>query len=61
MTKGKDYGLARLRLAASPLYLRKEEVQRGIDLMLLGHARLMMAADPIMRDAGLGGGATPTP
>jgi DNA-binding MarR family transcriptional regulator len=54
MTKGKDYGLARLRLAASPLYLRKEEVQRGIDLMLLGHARLMMAADPIMRDAGLG-------
>ncbi len=49
-----DYGLARLRVSASPLYLRGEEVRRGVDLLLLGHARLMLTIDPHLRDAGLG-------
>lgn len=49
-----DYGLARLKVAASPLYLRGEEVRRGVDLMLLGHARLLLAIDASLREAGLG-------
>ena len=49
-----DYGLARLRVAASPLYLREAEVRRGVDLLLLGHAQLLRVIDPLLRDAGLG-------
>lgn len=49
-----DYGLARLRAAASPLYLREAEVQRGVALLLLGQAHLMREIDPLLREAGLG-------
>jgi DNA-binding MarR family transcriptional regulator len=51
---GADYGLARLRVAASPLFLRAAEVRRGVDLLLLGHAHLLRAVDPLLREAGLG-------
>lgn len=49
-----DYGLARLRVSASPLFLRPAEVQRGVDLLLLGHSQLLRAADAVLRDAGIG-------
>ena len=49
-----DYGLARLRVSASPLFLRPAEVQRGVDLLLLGHSQLQRAADAVLRDAGIG-------
>ena len=49
-----DYGLARLRVSASPLFLRPAEVQRGVELLLLGHGQLLRAADAVVRDAGIG-------
>lgn len=49
-----DYGLARLRVAASPLFLRDEEVARGVGLLLLGQSHLFRAIDPMLRDAGIG-------
>jgi DNA-binding MarR family transcriptional regulator len=49
-----DYSIARLRVAASPLFLRPAEVQRGVELLLLGHSQLMRAADEVLRDAGIG-------
>ncbi len=49
-----DYSIARLRVAASPLFLRPTEVQRGVELLLLGHGQLVRAADPVLRGAGIG-------
>ncbi len=49
-----DYGLARLRVSASPLFLRPAEVQRGVELLLLGHSQLLRAADGVLRDAAIG-------
>ena len=49
-----DYSIARLRVAASPLFLRPAEVQRGVELLLLGHGQLVRAADPVLREAGIG-------
>ena len=51
---GDDYGLARLRVSASPLYLRDAEVARGIALLLLGQSHLLRAIDGQLRDAGIG-------
>lgn len=53
-TSHADYGLARLRVSASPLFLRDAEVRRGVDLLSLGYAHLLHAVDPLLRDAGLG-------
>ena len=49
-----DYGLARLRVAASPLFLRDAEVQRGVDLLLLGQSHLLRTIDAALRTDGLG-------
>ncbi|MEQ1687508.1 MAG: helix-turn-helix domain-containing protein [Sphingopyxis sp.] len=49
-----DYDLARLRVAASPLFLRDEEVMRGVGLLLLGQSHLLRTIDPMLRDAGIG-------
>lgn len=49
-----DYSIARLRVAASPLFLRPAEVQRGVELLLLGHGQVMRAADGVLRDADIG-------
>lgn len=48
------YRLSRLNIAASPLYLRGAEVRRGLDLLMLGQAQLAAAADPLLKDKGLG-------
>jgi DNA-binding MarR family transcriptional regulator len=49
-----DYALSRLKVAASPLYLREAEVQRGVALLLLGQSHLLRAIDPELRAAGIG-------
>ncbi|MFM6853983.1 MAG: MarR family winged helix-turn-helix transcriptional regulator [Sphingopyxis sp.] len=49
-----EYGLARLRVAASPLFLREAEVQRGVALLLLGQSHLLRVIDGLLRDAGIG-------
>lgn len=49
-----DYGLARLKVSASPLYLREAEVRRGVDLLLLGQSHLVRSIDAALRDAGIG-------
>lgn len=49
-----DYGIARLRVSASPLFLRPAEVQRGVDLLLLGHGQVMRSSEPVLKDAGIG-------
>lgn len=49
-----DYGLARLKVSASPLYLREAEVRRGVDLLQLGQSHLLRAIDPLLREAGIG-------
>lgn len=49
-----DYALSRLKMAASPLYLRDAEVQRGVALLLLGQSHLLRAIDPELRAAGIG-------
>ncbi|MEQ1510199.1 MAG: MarR family transcriptional regulator [Sphingopyxis sp.] len=54
MGKSNDYDIARLRVAASPLFLRDAEVARGIGLLLLGQAHLLRAIDPALREAGIG-------
>jgi len=40
--------------AASPLFLREEEIRRGIELLLFGQAALTEAMDPILEQHGLG-------
>ena len=52
--KNDDYALARLKANASPLFLRNEEVQRGVALLLLGQSHLLRRIDPILREAGIG-------
>lgn len=49
-----DYGIARLRVSASPLYLRDAEVRRGVSLLLLGQSHLLRTIDPLLREAGIG-------
>lgn len=49
-----DYALSRLKVAASPLYLRDAEVQRGVALLLLGQSHLLRAIDAELREAGIG-------
>ncbi len=49
-----DYGLAKLRVAASPLYLREAEVRRGVDLLLMGQSHLLRRIDAALREAGIG-------
>lgn len=53
-TPADDYGLARLKVAASPLYLREAEVRRGVDLLQLGQSHLLRAIDADLRAAGIG-------
>lgn len=52
--KASDYDLARLSVAASPLFLRDAEVARGCGLLLLGGSHLLRAIDPALREAGIG-------
>ena len=40
--------------AASPLFLREEEVRRGLELLLFGHAALTRSVDPLLRSHDLG-------
>lgn len=40
--------------AASPLFLREEEIRRGIELLLFGQAALTEAMDPILEQHSLG-------
>lgn len=49
-----EYGIARLRVAASPLFLREAEVRRGVDLLLMGHNHLLRRVDAPLREAGIG-------
>ncbi len=49
-----DYDLARQRVAASPLFLRDAEIQRGVALLLLGQSHLLRSIDLLLRDAGIG-------
>jgi DNA-binding MarR family transcriptional regulator len=53
-TPADDYGLARLRVSASPLYLREAEVRRGVDLLLMGQSQLLRRIDAGLREAGIG-------
>lgn len=43
-------------LHASPMFLREEEVRRGLDLLTLGAAQLARLADPILAAEGLARG-----
>ena len=52
--KSNDYDLARLRVAASPLFLRDEEVARGVGLLLLGQSHLLRTIDHKLKEAGIG-------
>jgi DNA-binding MarR family transcriptional regulator len=49
-----DYALSRLKVAASPLFLRDAEVARGVALLLIGQSQLLQAIDAHLRDAGIG-------
>ena len=40
--------------AASPLFLREDEIRRGIELLFFGHGSLVRAADPLLVEQGLG-------
>ena len=40
--------------AASPLFLREEEIRRGIELLQFGHMALTQAMDPILEEHQLG-------
>ncbi|WP_022672169.1 MarR family winged helix-turn-helix transcriptional regulator [Novosphingopyxis baekryungensis] len=40
--------------AASPMFLREEEVRRGLELMHFAHAALTIASDDALAKAGLG-------
>jgi DNA-binding MarR family transcriptional regulator len=40
--------------AASPLFLREEEIRRGIELLNFGHAALAHVMDPALEQHGLG-------
>jgi len=40
--------------AASPLFLREEEIRRGIEFLQFGHAALAGAMDPVLEKHGLG-------
>jgi DNA-binding MarR family transcriptional regulator len=40
--------------SASPLFLREDEVRRGIELLHFGHAALMGAVDDLLASHGLG-------
>jgi len=40
--------------AASPLFLREEEIRRGIELLHFGHAALMAGMADVLADHGLG-------
>ncbi len=48
------YGIARLNLAASPLFLREAEVARGVALLQMGAVHLAAQADGLLRDMGIG-------
>ena len=48
------YGIARLNLAASPLFLRDAEVMRGLALLQMGAVHLAAQADGLLRDVGIG-------
>ncbi|BAK65417.1 MULTISPECIES: MarR family winged helix-turn-helix transcriptional regulator [Sphingobium] len=40
--------------AASPLFLREEEIRRGIELLQFGHAALAEVMEPVLATHGLG-------
>jgi DNA-binding MarR family transcriptional regulator len=40
--------------AASPLFLREEEIKRGIELLHFGHAALAAIMDPVLEREGIG-------
>ena len=40
--------------AASPLFLREEEIRRGIELLQFGHAALAAIMDPVLERHGIG-------
>lgn len=40
--------------AASPLFLREEEIRRGIELLQFGHAALARVMEPVLEAHGLG-------
>jgi DNA-binding MarR family transcriptional regulator len=42
------------RLAASALYLREDEVRRGIELLYFGHSHMLRSIDAGLADVGLG-------
>jgi DNA-binding MarR family transcriptional regulator len=39
---------------ASPLFLREDEIRRGIELLFFGHQALFAMVDPLLDEAGLG-------
>ena len=49
-----DFGIARINVTASPLFLRASEVERGVALLLSGHAHLLQRAEPLLRANGIG-------
>jgi DNA-binding MarR family transcriptional regulator len=49
-----DFGIARVNVTASPLFLRASEVERGVALLLAGHAHLLQRAEPLLRANGIG-------
>lgn len=49
-----EYALSRLRVAASPLFLRAEEVRRGVALLMLGQSHLLHTLDPLLKQHGIG-------
>ncbi len=40
--------------SASPLFLREEEIRRGIELLFFGHAALAQVMDPVLDEHSLG-------
>jgi DNA-binding MarR family transcriptional regulator len=49
-----DYALSRMKVAASPLFLREAEVARGVALLMIGQAQLFQAVDGHLRNVGIG-------
>lgn len=54
MTVPNPLGQNRLQTSASPLYLREDEIRRGIELLYFGYQAMVRGADTILAREGFG-------
>ena len=54
MTVPNPLGPTRLQTSASPLYLREDEIRRGIELLYFGYQAMVRGADTILAREGFG-------